>query len=328
MLKIAPILLLTASSIIASAAPAGAQVIKPGGSTDRLPAPATITAVQQPDGHISVTWSAVEGAVSYTLARSVPPTPVAPVALQNPSDTVYVDLYVKPGSTYYYLVAAVNEAGLAGLKRGSAPVVATAPAATQPPPPPSGVTAVLSGSTATVSWAFLQGMHYPVQRGIVTSTSPGTWQLVNDIRTCCGLTDKLDVYPAGTRVIYRVTAVDSKGMQSQPAMSNEITIPSVVAIDTAPTTPPATSTTTVRPAVVAEPSTIKVGDPLLKAGGSSSFTNLQLQKTHWLSLDESVATVDSKGQVRARAAGFTYIVAIGTTPDGSVASLVKRVDVR
>lgn len=326
MLKIAPVLLITALAIT-SATPTGAQVTKPG-PTDRLPSPAMITAVQQPDGHIRVTWSAVDGAVSYTLARSVPPTSIAPVALPNPSDTVYVDLDVKPGSTYYYLVAAVNEAGLPGLKRGSAPVVATAPAATQPPPPPSEVRAVLSGSTATVSWAFLQGMHYPVQRGIVTSTGPGTWQLVNDIRTCCGFSDKLDAYPPGTRVVYRVTAVDSKGMQSQPAMSNEITTPSVATTDTATTTPPATSTTTVRPAVVAEPSTIKVGDPLLKVGGSSSFTNLQLQKTHWLSLDESVATVDSKGQVRARAAGFTYIVAIGTSPDGSVASMVKRVDVR
>lgn len=128
-------------------------------------------------------------------------------------------------------------------------------------------------------------------------------------------------------MVYRVTAVDSKGMQSQPAMSNEITTPSVATSDTV-TTPPATPTTTVHPAVVAEPSTIKVGDPLLKVGGSPSFINLQLQKTHWVSLDESIATVDSKGQVRARAAGFTYIVALGTTPDGSVASMVKRVDVR
>ena len=325
MLKIAPVLLLTASAM-ASAAPAGAQVTKPG-PTDRLPAPATITAVQQPDGHIRVTWSAVEGAVSYTLARSVPPTSIAPVTLPNPSDTVYVDLAVKPGSTYYYLVAAVNEAGLPGLKRGSAPVVATAPAATQPPPPPSGVRAVLNGSTATVSWGFLQGIGYRVERVTVTGTSPGSSVPVNVVYTG-GLSDGLGAYPAGTRVVYRVTAMNSTGMQSQPAMSNEITIPSVATTDTVTTTPPATSTTTVRPAVVAEPSTMKVGDPLLKVGGSSSFTNLQLQKTHWLSLDESVATVDSKGQVRARAAGFTYIVAIGTTPDGSVASMVKRVDVR
>jgi hypothetical protein len=120
--------------------------------------------------------------------------------------------------------------------------------------------------------------------------------------------------------------VDSKGMRSQSAMSNEVTTPSVVATDTATTTPPVT--TTVRPAVVAAPSTMKVGDPVLKLGGSSSFTNLALRKPRWLSLDESIATVDSQGQVRARAAGFTYIVAIGTTTDGSVASMVKRVDVR
>jgi hypothetical protein len=325
-LKIAPVLLITASAI-ASAPPTSAQVTKPG-PTDRLPAPAMITAVQVPDGTIRVTWSTVEGALSYTLARSVPPVPIAPVALPSPSDTAYIDRDVKSGSTYYYLVAAVNEAGLPGLKRGSAPVTATAPAVDRPPSPPSGVMAALSGSTARVSWGMLQDMRYRVDRATVTSTGPGSWVTINLVSTCCGLSDGLGGYPPGTRVVYRVTAVDSKGMQSQPTMSNEITTPSVVATDTATTTPPATSTTTVRPAVVAEPSTIKVGDPLLKVGGSSSFTNLQLQKTHWLSLDESVATVDSKGQVRARAAGFTYIIAIGTTPDGSVASMVKRVDVR
>jgi hypothetical protein len=153
-LRIAPVLLITASAI-ASAAPGGAQVIKPEGTTERLPSPATITAVQQLDGNIRVTWSAVEGAVSYTLTRSVPPTPVAPVTLPNPSDTVYVDRDVRPGSTYYYLVAAVNEAGLPGLKVGSAPVAAGAPVP-QPPSSPSGVMAALSGSTATVSWGFLQ----------------------------------------------------------------------------------------------------------------------------------------------------------------------------
>lgn len=119
MLKITPVLLITASAI-ASAAPTGAQVTKPG-PTDRLPAPAMITAVQVPDGTIRVTWSTVEGALGYTLARSVPPVPIAPVTLANPSDTVYIDRDVKSGSTYYYLVAAVNEAGLPGLKRGSAP---------------------------------------------------------------------------------------------------------------------------------------------------------------------------------------------------------------
>jgi hypothetical protein len=326
LLKIAPVLLVTASAI-ASAPPAGAQVTKPG-PTDRLPAPATITAVQQPDGSIRVTWSAVEGAVSYTLARSVAPTPVAPVTLPNPSDTTYTDRDVKTGSTYYYLVAAVNEAGLPGLKRGSAPVTAAGPVVAQPPSPPSEVKAVLNGSTATVSWRAVQDVRYLVERATVTSTSPGTWLTVYGPGACCGFSDNLAGFPPGTRVIYRVTAVDSKGMRSQPAMSNEITTLSVTATDTATTTPPATATTAVRPAVVAEPSTMKVGDPLLKLGGSSSFTNLQLQSTHWLSLNESVATVDSKGQVRARAAGFTYIVAIGTTPDGSVASMVKRVDVR
>jgi hypothetical protein len=72
---------------------------------------------------------------------------------------------------------------------------------------------------------------------------------------------------------------------------------------------------------------MRVGDPALRLGKTSSFTSLRLRQPRWLSLNEAVATVDTEGRVRARSPGFTYIVAIGVTPQGSIASMVKRVDV-
>ena len=90
----------------------GAQVTRPRTNPgDRLPAPASVTAVQEADGRIRVVWKSVEGAFRYLLTRSVPPTPQARVDLPTPSDTEYVDSDVKPGDTYYYVVAAANEAG-------------------------------------------------------------------------------------------------------------------------------------------------------------------------------------------------------------------------
>ena len=115
--------------------------------------------------------------------------------------------------------------------------------------------------------------------------------------------------------MYRIIAEDSLGNQSPPGLSNEIT------------TTATTGTTKVLPAVVAPASKLRVGDQLLKLVSSSNFTDLHLSQPHWISLDEAIATVDARGMVRGRSPGFTYIVVTGLTPDGSVASMVGRVDV-
>jgi hypothetical protein len=116
--------LLIAGVGVCAAAPPAAQVDKPTSEpTARLPAPAKIVATQLPNG-IQVSWSAVDGAVKYSVTRSVPPAPSQAVVLPNPADTQYVDTDVRPGSTYYYLIGAINEAGTVGLKAGSAPVKA------------------------------------------------------------------------------------------------------------------------------------------------------------------------------------------------------------
>jgi hypothetical protein len=111
------------------------EVTKPVASppSGRLPAPAAITAVQLIDGHIRVSWVAVEGAVSYRLFRSVPPAGTTAMSLPNPANPGYDDADVKAGSTYYYNVFAVDAAGVAGLKVASTPVtVVPTPAATDP----------------------------------------------------------------------------------------------------------------------------------------------------------------------------------------------------
>jgi hypothetical protein len=294
-----------------------------------LPAPDRITAAQQPDGRIRVGWTAVDSAVRYRLTRSVPPAGVTEVSMPHPSDTQYVDSDVRPGSTYYYGVAGVNETGGAGLSVGSAPVTAVAPATNRPADQPLNVMAMLDQNRSTISWSSTRpNVRFRVERRQVTSSGNPNWVSLDGDVGCCLATDELDSSLAGSRLIYRVRAIDSLGTLSEPALSNEISLgggagsrsPSGQVTNSAATG----ARTVVRPSVVAQPATIKVGGSL-KLGASSTFTSLHIADAHWVSLDHSKATVDARGQVQGRSTGSTHIIAIGTTGDGTIASMVQRV---
>ena len=186
--------LITSLIVVGAARPATPQVAKPtalpGGAepTARLPAPQKMTAQQRTDGRILVAWSPVEGAVQYRLTRSVPPGGILPVSLPDPSDTQYVDQDVRPGSTYYYAVAAVDQGGSVGLKIGSQPVTATD--LTPVPAAPTGVRAELRGSTASISWNFVPGIRYQIERASFSGANPSSWLPLPAPSTCC-LLDKL-----------------------------------------------------------------------------------------------------------------------------------------
>jgi hypothetical protein len=188
---------------------------------------------QLPDGHIRVVWSAVDGAVRYKLSRSVPPVPDAPVSLPNPSDTQYVDSDVKPGSTYYYVVLAVDEAGLAGIKATAAPVKAVEPVVATPAQPTPEVTVYLNGKTAIIEWAPRQAGKdgYSVDRAALTPQGFRGARVGNYI-ACCKTTDQVDAIPPGSRLSYRITAVNPNMFTKPPVSSAWIIIPEVASTDT------------------------------------------------------------------------------------------------
>lgn len=98
-----------------------------------LPAPSAITA-NPGDSLVTVTWSAVPGATSYSLYRSTQQgvSPDAPT-IANITSTTYVNAGLANGTRYYFRVAAVNGAGF-GAKSGE---VTGLPAASTTTPPPA-----------------------------------------------------------------------------------------------------------------------------------------------------------------------------------------------
>jgi hypothetical protein len=314
----------------ATASPA--QVDKPSvapSGTYRLPAPAQVVASQGPDGKIHVAWSAVEGAVSYKLLRSVPPAPTAPVTLPNPADTQYVDSEVNPGSTYYYLVSAVNDAGIAGLNR-SGSLRAEAPQAglrstTDPEAPAAGdstpgspvaaPTKVVAKPypylQATVSWQSSQaGVFYLVER----RSSQGIWGRLqgpygaSSLWPCCEAIDRNPPVPAD--LYYRVTAIDTSPahFQSSPVLSNPIYSASIRV-----------------PPPVIDAQQLVLGSS--KWLNNNQFQAANLRAIHWRSINPAVVSVEREGLVTAQYVGRVYIIATGLTPGDEVQVFIWRIEV-
>lgn len=326
-------LVVAAALALTAATPAHAQdpIVKPtttSTSIARLPAPAKITAAQQADGRIRVVWSSVDGAARYALYRSVPNYSQGYVTLQSPTDTTFVDADVKKGLYYYYVIQAIDVGGGGGMKISAPPVIAsttvtttttTTTTSTRVIEAPTGVAAsILSYPSAMASFRSSQtGVQFRVERGVVTGAGTTFTPLSSFLSRCCSATDRdvATAFPVGTRLVYRVTAVDSATptLASAPVLSNELvtyqyvgtTGPSYQLLVQAPTD------TTSSLALFA------VGAP------QSAWTNKRI-----VTLDPTIVEVrQNYGGIVARAVGTAYVVISGTRADGVVESRVHRIDV-
>ncbi|MFI9624495.1 PHB depolymerase family esterase [Streptomyces sp. NPDC052042] len=88
----------------------------PGGGGDQLPAPSGLRVTDVTPDSVSLSWTAVEGAASYTVRRDG--TPVA-----SPASTTYTDTGLTAGTAYRYTVTAVDASDAPG--PASAQVTAT-----------------------------------------------------------------------------------------------------------------------------------------------------------------------------------------------------------
>src|SRR6185436_17870524 len=111
-------------------------------------------------GNIQLSWTAVVGAPSAVVKRSLAPggpyTPIANVA----SATAYLDSAVTSGTNYYYVVSAV------GINEGPNSSEASAVPSPLPPPPPPVENILLKGCGATglEAFVFLALLRAPARR--------------------------------------------------------------------------------------------------------------------------------------------------------------------
>ena len=188
-----------------------------------IPAAPTNLVATPGNTQVSLTWNASTGATSYNVKRSTtnggPYTTIA-----SPATNGYTDTGLTNGTTYYYVVTAVNSAGESGNSNQ-----ASATPTLSIPPAPTGLTASAGNAQVSLSWNASSGAtSYNVKRATVsggpytTIASPTTTSY-----TDTGLTN-------GTTYYYVVTAVNGAG---ESGNSNQASATPTAADTTAPSTP-------------------------------------------------------------------------------------------
>jgi hypothetical protein len=168
------------------------------------------------DSAVTLTWTASSGATGYNVKRATkaggPYT-----LLAAPTTPGYTDSSVTNGTTYYYVVSALNSAGESA---NSAEVSATPKGPSAPPAPPANLVATAGDTVVTLTWTASSGAtSYNVKRS-TTSGGPYT-QIAAPTSTSYTDTSLTD----GTTYYYVVSAVNSAG--ESPNSAQVSAVPSV-----------------------------------------------------------------------------------------------------
>lgn len=167
-----------------------------------------------------------------------------------------------------------------------------------------------------VSYGVANGRNYEVERTMYRSRSADPSQIdysspMNTTRWTLAdttLTDSYLMYPDAfaRSVSYAVRANMWDGTVTPIGKSSVLILP-------------ASGSTTTSAAAVAGLTTFTVAAPAtVKNGATTSLAASIGSPARWVSLNESVATVDASGTVTGRLAGNTRIVALATSSDGSL----------
>ena len=177
-----------------------------GSNTNPPPAPANLVATAG-NAQVGLSWSASSGATSYNVQRST--TSGGPyTTIGSPTTTSYTDTAVTNGTTYYYVVAAVNTAG----QSANSSQVSATPLGI--PPVPTNLVATPGNAQVGLSWSASSGAtSYNVQR---STTSGGPYTTIGS-QTTTSYTDT--GVTNGTTYYYVVAAVSTAG---QSANSSQV----------------------------------------------------------------------------------------------------------
>jgi fibronectin type 3 domain-containing protein len=163
------------------------------------------------NGQVNLAWSASASATSYNVKRST--TTGGPYTkISSPATTNFTDTGLTNGTTYFYVVSAVNATGESA---NSAQASATPVAPTQAPATPTGLTANAGNAQVLLTWNASAGaISYHLKR---STTTGGPYTQVAAPTTAnftdTGLTN-------GTTYFYVVSALNSVGESGNSAQAS------------------------------------------------------------------------------------------------------------
>ena len=152
------------------------------------------------DTQVLLGWTASAGAMSYNVKRAT--TSGGPyTTITNVTATSFLNTGLTNGTTYYYVVSALNASG-----EGANSSEASATPALPPPPVPIKLTAAAGNAQVLLSWTASAGAtSYNVKRA---TTSGGPYTTITNVTT----TSLLDTgLVNGTRYYYAVSALNATG---------------------------------------------------------------------------------------------------------------------
>jgi fibronectin type 3 domain-containing protein len=188
------------------------------GGTSTIPAAPTGVAATAGNAQVAIVWMASSGATSYHVKRATASAgPYTQVAA--PVSSSFTDMGLTNGTTYFYVVSALNAAGESA---NSTPASAKPTAPTQPnppqsqiPPTPTSLVATAGNAQISLSWAISSGAtSYHVKR---STTTGGPYTQVSAPTTNTFLNTNLT---NGTKYFYVVSALNSTGESANSAEAN------------------------------------------------------------------------------------------------------------
>ncbi|QKS46473.1 glycoside hydrolase family 6 protein [Paenibacillus cellulosilyticus] len=199
----------------------------PTSTTSTAPAaPASLTATAG-NAQVTLSWSASSGATSYNVKRATTSGGTYTTVATGVTGTTYTNTGLTNGTTYYYVVSAVNSVGESS---NSSQASATPVASATVPAAPTGLTATAGNAQVVLAWTASTGAtSYNVKRA---TTSGGTYTTVatgvtGTTYTNTGLTN-------GTTYYYVVSAVNSVGESSNSSQASATPV-APVTVPAAPT---------------------------------------------------------------------------------------------
>ena len=190
-----------------------------GGGGGNPPSAPTGLAATAGNAQVSLTWNAAATATSYNVKRSTT-SGGSYTTISSPGTTSYTDTSVTNGTTYYYVVSAVNGYG----ESGNSSQASATPVA--PPPVPTGLTATAGNQQVALGWSASTGAtSYNVKRS-TTNGGPYT-QLANPATTNytdSGLTNGTTYYYVVSALNGSVESGNSAQASATPGASTSVAV--------------------------------------------------------------------------------------------------------